>query len=84
MSKYTFPDKPILPVPGSRKLRHAVDAWRKLVKQNQTDYFNTKTFKKIIDEAILNDVVNRAQKIEDEEAIKEFLEDVSTKIGEDE
>ena len=83
MSKYTFPNRPIYPVTGSRKLREALDAWRKQFKKNP-NYFNEETFKKIIDEVIINDVIDKAKKENNEEEIKEFLEDFSTRIGEDE
>jgi len=83
MNRYKFPNKPILPVPGSRRLRHAVDKWMKLVEHHNPTFGDIKAFGEVIDEAILDDIRKRAQKENNEEEIKEFLDQFSTKIGED-
>lgn len=81
---YTFPDKPIFPVRGPRKIRNAVDKWMKSVEHYNPNSDNIKSFKEMVDEVILKDVIEQAQKENNEKEIKEFLEDVSTKLGEDE
>jgi len=81
MSKYTFPNIPIIP---RTRFRTVVDEWCRNLKKHNLDSFKLKTFGEVVDQAILEDVIKEARKENDKEEIKEFLDQFSTKIGEEE